>query len=882
MERQIITVDISPQKGIIPRLKVSQGDIGRPLGVNIIQDGVALDCSAYTADLYVLKSDGNYFVSTVTVDSTETNLIKWNTAEQETIVSGECAAQIRITHGEEDIGTARFVEYVEASPGFNGAGSESAVESIKEYVRQAAASAETASSAATSASTSATTATGAASSATSSATAAAGSASSAHTDAETASQAAQTAQDVAASIPADYSQLSDDVTGLKSALNSNLDYTYTEYPGMFLNPQSDGVFVRTTTNNVSLVVIPISPNTKYTVKKETSTVMRMCTANVSTPAYGQVWSNAAYHATASNESLTITSGAEDAYLYIQFWVSSDDEDLQNVEANVSSLVITYVVIGELKSKVDEIGNTQDGMLSHLKATEDAYDGSDAVPLLYLNASGVVVQGAPTIKTRSVIFPILPNTAYTISCELAGKRRIGTFATFPQAGDTASVFVGSQDVTTEDLSITSGNSDGYMLVQFFTGDSETHDITEFLQTFHAYYDGWLPEINRDSINTKFASVSQKLNRQSSRIEAVITIIPSPFRHKMFHDHLLIDKTSGVDVVIPSESIPYIQMSRRLGYENCELNIHETSDGKYIVGHGSGGRFGSAFEHIDGTTDISQVLFNSVTMEWIKANVRFKSLYPKYRVAPPTLEEALYECRVNHLIPFVTASSAGIIEIVENIMGKNNYIAYNGSRSLTDGIIYKYGSYTAVSDIKNDFDAYGPPFIYGFSNPEVFTDEQLIDIANYAHQAGCMVGFSAYVNMAQQQRLIGLGFDFGGTRFAVNDFESGNLCNLSGDIDFSDFTTTGTIDSDYTLRLSTGDTLTPAVTLPTPFLSKGSLHIRYTGTLTFSMGDYISTSIESDGSKTTWVSTYFMRQSPTFTLTAVDDVVIQSLTYKASRA
>ena len=219
MERQIITVDISPQKGIIPRLKVSQGDIGRPLGVNIIQDGVALDCSAYTADLYVLKSDGNYFVSTVTVDSTETNLIKWNTAEQETIVSGECAAQIRITHGEEDIGTARFVEYVEASPGFNGAGSESAVESIKEYVRQAAASAETASSAATSASTSATTATGAASSATSSATAAAGSASSAHTDAETASQAAQTAQDVAASIPEDYSQLSADVTGLKSAID---------------------------------------------------------------------------------------------------------------------------------------------------------------------------------------------------------------------------------------------------------------------------------------------------------------------------------------------------------------------------------------------------------------------------------------------------------------------------------------------------------------------------------------------------------------------------------------------------------------------------------------------------------------------------------------
>jgi len=219
MERQIITVDISPHRGMVPQLRVSQGDIGRPLGVYIMQDGAALDCSSYSADLYILKSDGNYYVTPATVDSTETNLIIWSTELQETPVAGECAGQIRITHGEDDIGTARFVEYVEASPGFSGAGSESAVESIKEYVRQAAASAETASGAASSATGSASAASGSASAAASSASAAAGSASSAHTDAETASQAAQTAQDVADSIPEDYSTLSEDVTGLKSALN---------------------------------------------------------------------------------------------------------------------------------------------------------------------------------------------------------------------------------------------------------------------------------------------------------------------------------------------------------------------------------------------------------------------------------------------------------------------------------------------------------------------------------------------------------------------------------------------------------------------------------------------------------------------------------------
>ena len=219
MERQTITVDISPHRGMVPQLRVSQGDIGRPLGVYIMQDGAALDCSSYTADLYILKADGNYYVEHVTVDSTETNLITWETAEQETPVAGECAGQIRILQGEDDIGTARFVEYVEASPGCSGAGSESAIESLKEYVRQAAASAESASGSASSAHDDAEAAHDDAVAAHNDAVAAHDDAVSAHDDAETASDAAEAAQAVLDSIPADYSQMSEDVTGLKTAIN---------------------------------------------------------------------------------------------------------------------------------------------------------------------------------------------------------------------------------------------------------------------------------------------------------------------------------------------------------------------------------------------------------------------------------------------------------------------------------------------------------------------------------------------------------------------------------------------------------------------------------------------------------------------------------------
>lgn len=144
MTRQIITVDIAPEGYADHRLKVSQYDVGRPLGVYIEQDGVPLDCSAYEATLYVLKPDRNYYEHVCTVDANEHNLICWETAEQETPVAGVCLVEIRITSNGEDIGTANFTEWVEESPTDIGLASDSAIESIRSQVKRAEEAAEAA------------------------------------------------------------------------------------------------------------------------------------------------------------------------------------------------------------------------------------------------------------------------------------------------------------------------------------------------------------------------------------------------------------------------------------------------------------------------------------------------------------------------------------------------------------------------------------------------------------------------------------------------------------------------------------------------------------------------------------------------------------------
>ena len=131
MDRQIITVDIAP--GALPtqRLRVSQGDVGRPLGVRVTNNGLPLDCDSYSAFLYVLKPDHNYYEGTCTIAD---DLITWATDIQETPVAGECEAQIRIMDSDTDIGTARFIEYVEASPADLGYASQSLIASMTEFV----------------------------------------------------------------------------------------------------------------------------------------------------------------------------------------------------------------------------------------------------------------------------------------------------------------------------------------------------------------------------------------------------------------------------------------------------------------------------------------------------------------------------------------------------------------------------------------------------------------------------------------------------------------------------------------------------------------------------------------------------------------------------
>ena len=137
MNRQTIIVDIAPGNDSVKRLCMVQGDKKRPVGVYIVQNGLPLDVTQYSVELYVLKPDGNYYSAIVPVDETETNLAYWDTAEQETPLAGECDAELRLRLGTVNVGTAVFTEYIEPSPSAIGIDSITDIDTIEQYCERA-------------------------------------------------------------------------------------------------------------------------------------------------------------------------------------------------------------------------------------------------------------------------------------------------------------------------------------------------------------------------------------------------------------------------------------------------------------------------------------------------------------------------------------------------------------------------------------------------------------------------------------------------------------------------------------------------------------------------------------------------------------------------
>lgn len=385
-------------------------------------------------------------------------------------------------------------------------------------------------------------------------------------------------------------------------------------------------------------------------------------------------------------------------------------------------------------------------------------------------------------------------------------------------------------------------------------------------------------NTEEIRSKTTDIEAINNTINNRS---LLSVGESFRFKACYDHLFINVSKDY-IVIPHESLYHVRISRLLGFNIIEANIGKTSDGVYIVNHLKDGKFGNYFQHVDGTTDISNTLVSSVTWDWIVANVRYTSRIVKYRTRPCRLEEFLSECRQQNIVPFIATQDADVIPIADSYMGKGNYIAYGATRANCPfGVIYHWATKNSKADILAYCDSIGRPFIYGLANPTAFTDVELKDIADTLHANGYWIATS--YNDDNWYKFSHYGFDLNGTQTQMNRLASGSICNFWTMSGFGDFTYTNATEEDGVLTFTADGTLTPNIDNQAVEIGGLDVQIEFVGTVTVPHVGEIpqSKTYTSDGTIPVFFCTPLINKSPKITINVVSGTVIKDMKYIATK-
>ena len=468
---------------------------------------------------------------------------------------------------------------------------------------------------------------------------------------------------------------------------------------------------------------------------------------------------------------------------------------------------------------------------------------------------------------------------------------------------------------------------YVFFMFRTSDKHPNginanlteeDVAHLNQCIASYY--VIRETNSPKGVKELNEELEQSNLQISRNNTLGSIAMNPFRNgKIFYYHLGRD-VSGDDIVVPCQSIKDIEIAKRLGFNVYETNNLNVADG-VLMTHGASGKMFSLNTVIDNTGSYANNIdVSGKTIKEIKDTYRYKSKYANLQLPITEYTEGIREIKMQGMIPFVSFNTSGA-SVLRDYIRKTfgyDYVAYQGNRKDGDQFIMSWSELTSLDEILEQCKKVGAPYLHmpstaaigvflaratsEFSSKEIadrdnalsyfngLSESKQMELQNYwisyfkkiadeVHKLGCLIGWAASYDSEQiSQILLLAGFDASAAKNQVNDFDYGNLCNYNTDLDFSDFTTNGTVENGI-LTLSPNQTLKPKVTWEKMFLGKEVLRLKFKGTISLNM--YGTNRLVSDGNVTNFFSSYICDGIPSFTITAITETNISTCNYKASK-
>ena len=130
-----------------------------------------------------------------------------------------------------------------------------------------------------------------------------------------------------------------------------------------------------------------------------------------------------------------------------------------------------------------------------------------------------------------------------------------------------------------------------------------------------------------------------------------------------------KDASGSFIIPENSLHGIREAALMGYEGVECDVKcLTRDGKMVMNHDNtlDRTMRKAFDYSKVTGNIR---LDALTLKEIRRDYVLESTVPEFRVAPPTLEEFLLECKKCGIRPMLHSSYSQAHRLATEIMGDN---------------------------------------------------------------------------------------------------------------------------------------------------------------------------------------------------------------------
>lgn len=337
-------------------------------------------------------------------------------------------------------------------------------------------------------------------------------------------------------------------------------------------------------------------------------------------------------------------------------------------------------------------------------------------------------------------------------------------------------------------------------------------------------------------------------------------------------------------IPLNSLMDIDMAHRLGFRAYEINARQTATpGCYVCMHGNSGKIGAELVARDGT-DITNIEISAVTKTQFEEDYVYNTPNDQMKTRVAFLDEALIRCRKYGMIPFISWPGYDGIDFIRKYAGNRFvliiYDQYYIGRTAWKGAINLYKTLNDAT-FEEIVKTIEKPFVASLTSEEV--DNMTADEIKARIQLcheNNCIIGAAGVYQTAAENMAL--FDLG-----LDYLASGWEVEDFGEGNLASLKSNGTFTGFTHNGTVSGGVLALAngeavsAAQASQYLAKGCLKIRFSGTLVFDFGTYIdSESITSDGTKDVIMSTAFFRQAPGFTATASGAVSIYEICYDAS--